>query len=251
MTTTWVKLMVGGIESWVRFDDHFTSEFLPDDKPEGQLQGSGAYILCASGGLAGGASCGGQPKPDHHNQLAKIYIDTHRNPKTFLRTNAFYDSKLLGKYCEDRNKAQLAFTAYRRAGGSCDKELVELTNKNGLLQMQARYLVQRQSQDLWGLVRQGVRSRSPDEVAATVEAFNRADLPQELIEPLEKMVIHSSDFSGIRKLQNLLILTAIKADKGRVMGYIHRLDNCDGPSSATSTRRPWPSTRSDGEAFTE
>ncbi|CEM11881.1 unnamed protein product [Vitrella brassicaformis CCMP3155] len=32
--------MVGGIESWVRFDDQFTSKFLPDNKPEGQLQGT-------------------------------------------------------------------------------------------------------------------------------------------------------------------------------------------------------------------
>ena len=31
-----------------------------------------------------------------------------------------------------------------------------------------------------------------------------------------------------RNLQNLLILTAIKADKTRVMDYINRLDNYDG-----------------------
>ena len=31
-------------------------------------------------------------------------------------------------------------------------------------------------------------------------------------------------------LQNLLIITAIKADKSRVKDYIHRLDNFDGPA---------------------
>lgn len=31
-------------------------------------------------------------------------------------------------------------------------------------------------------------------------------------------------------LQNLLIITAIKADKTRVKDYIHRLDNFDGPA---------------------
>lgn len=48
--------------------------------------------------------------------------------------------------------------------------------------------------------------------------------------------IHScaqgSDFSENKNLQNLLILTAIKADKERVMEYINRLDNFDGPEIA-------------------
>lgn len=44
---------------------------------------------------------------------------------------------------------------------------------------------------------------------------------------LEKIVLHNSDFSKYRKLQNLLIITAIKSDKNRVMDYINRLDNYD------------------------
>ena len=36
----------------------------------------------------------------------------------------------------------------------------------------------------------------------------------------------------IRNLQNLLILTAIKADKTKVMEYINRLDNYDAPDIA-------------------
>ena len=35
-----------------------------------------------------------------------------------------------------------------------------------------------------------------------------------------------------RNLQNLLILTAIKADKTKVMEYINRLDNYDAPDIA-------------------
>ena len=35
-----------------------------------------------------------------------------------------------------------------------------------------------------------------------------------------------------RNLQNLLILTAIKADKTKVMEYIERLDNYDAPDIA-------------------
>ena len=59
-----------------------------------------------------------------------------------------------------------------------------------------------------------------------------AELPNELIELLEKIVLQGSEFSNNKNLQNLLILTAIKADKTRVMDYIHRLDNFDGPDIA-------------------
>lgn len=39
-------------------------------------------------------------------------------------------------------------------------------------------------------------------------------------------------FFSSRNLQNLLILTAIKADRTRVMEYINRLDNYDAPDIA-------------------
>jgi clathrin heavy chain len=57
-------------------------------------------------------------------------------------------------------------------------------------------------------------------VSTTVKAVIQAELPNELIE--------------LRDLQNLLILTAIKADKTRVMDYINRLDSHDGPEIAKS-----------------
>ncbi len=53
-------------------------------------------------------------------------------------------------------------------------------------------------------------------------------MPNELIELLERIVLHNSDFANNKNLQNLLILTAIKADKTRVMDYVNRLDNYDG-----------------------
>ena len=52
----------------------------------------------------------------------------------------------------------------------------------------------------------------PEDVSVTVKAFMQADLPNELIELLEKIVLENSAFSDNRNLQNLLILTAIKAD---------------------------------------
>ncbi|KAL0900597.1 hypothetical protein Bca101_084558 [Brassica carinata] len=66
-------------------------------------------------------------------------------------------------------------------------------------------------------------------VSSAVKAFMTADLPHELIELLEKIVLQNSDFNGNVNLQNLLILTAVKADTSRVMDYVNRLDNFDGP----------------------
>ncbi len=190
----------------------------------------------------------GNQTPELHNALAKIYIDTNNKPEEFLMTNQFYDSKVVGKYCEDRDP-HLAFTAYRRAWGSCDKELVDLTNKNYLFRLQAKYLVERMDLDLWAFVltddneqRKQVieqvvqtalpETKNPDEVSLTVKAFMKAELPHELMELLEKIVLHNSDFSKNKNLQNLLLLTAIKADKTRVMDYINRLTNIDGPGLA-------------------
>ncbi|KAF8763341.1 Clathrin heavy chain like protein [Argiope bruennichi] len=75
-------------------------------------------------------------------------------------------------------------------------------------------------------------TQDPEDISVTVKAFMTADLPNELIELLEKIVLDSSVFSDHRNLQNLLILTAIKADRTRVMEYINRLDNYDAPDIA-------------------
>jgi clathrin heavy chain len=183
-----------------------------------------------------------------HTALAKIYVDINKDPETFLLNNRFYDSKIVGKYCEDRDP-HLAVTAYKRAWGECDEELIDVTNKNALYRIQARYLVERQSLELWAKVLDGGNkhrrsvidqvvasalpdSKNPEEVSCTVKAFIKAELPNELIELLEKIVLHNSDFSNNRNLQNLLILTAIKSDQSRVIDYINRLDNYDAPELA-------------------
>ena len=72
-------------------------------------------------------------------------------------------------------------------------------------------------------------SKNPEQVSVTVKAFMTAEMPQELIELLEKIVLQNSAFSNNPNLQNLLILTAIKADKTRVMDYVNRLDAFSGP----------------------
>lgn len=66
----------------------------------------------------------GTHDPGVHNALAKIYIDSNSNPEKFLRENAYYDSRVVGKYCEKRDP-HLACVAYERGG--CDTELINVS----------------------------------------------------------------------------------------------------------------------------
>lgn len=191
-----------------------------------------------------------------HNAIGKIYITMNRDPVQFLQNNQFYDPKVLGLFCEKLDP-HLAFVAYKHARGECDDALIRVTQENGLFKDLARYLVERQDIELWTrvlrpegynpedpeppsrryLLDQVVQTalpeaRNPDEVSTTVKAFMQCDMPEELIELLERIVLQGSEFSNNKNLQNLLILTAIRAAKGKVMEYINRLDNFDGPDIA-------------------
>lgn len=186
----------------------------------------------------------GVEEPATHNALAKIYIDSNNNPERFLRENQFYDSRVVGRYCEKRDP-HLACVAYER--GQCDDDLIkvcvrgrkqkdgwrfyeissncgkrgekggnvfelrllmftQVCNENSLFKSQARYLVRRRDPDLWGrvldeensyrrqLIDQVVQTalsetQDPEDVSVTVKAFMTADLPNELIELLEKIVL--------------------------------------------------------------
>lgn len=188
----------------------------------------------------------GSNDPGVHNALAKIYIDSNNNAEKFLKENQFYDSRVVGKYCEKRDP-HLACIAYER--GQCDSELIRVCNENSLFKSEARYLVRRRDPELWAtvlkeenqfrrqLIDQVVQTalnetQDPEDISVTVKSFMTADLRNELIEVLEKIVLDNSVFSDHRNLQNLLILTAIKADRTRVMEYINRLDNYDAPDIA-------------------
>lgn len=225
----------------------------------------------------------GCEEPATHNALAKIYIDSNNNPERFLRENPFYDSRVVGKYCEKRDP-HLACVAYER--GQCDQELInvrihfcaclsltcvlkclfqspslfdastlnfhvffvifflQVCNENSLFKSLSRYLVRRKDPELWASVLlesnpyrrplidqvsyiqdesytfdrtaccfskplvfclQVVQTalsetQDPEEVSVTVKAFMTADLPNELIELLEKIVLDNSVFSEHRCL---------------------------------------------------
>jgi clathrin heavy chain len=191
----------------------------------------------------------GNTEAPTHNAIGKLYILLNKEPQQFLLHNQFYDSKVVGAFCEKLDPF-LAYLAYKRAWGACDDELIEVTNKNSLFKDQSRYLVERQDAELWArvltdenehkrsLVDEVVatalpESKNPDQVSTTVKAFMAADMPSELIELLEKIVLQTGgEFANNRNLQNLLILQAIKAAPDRVMDYIARLDNFDGTEIA-------------------
>ena len=193
----------------------------------------------------------GNTEPATHNAIGKLYIRLNKEPQQFLQHNQFYDSKVVGAYCEKLDPF-LAFLAYKRAWGSCDEELINVTNVNGLFKDQARYMVERMDPALWATVlnkenefrRQLVdevvgtalpENENADALGVTVKAFIDEDLQNELIELLEKIILQgSSDFSKNENLQNLLILTAMRSEenKSRVMDYIHRLDNFNGDAVA-------------------
>ena len=198
----------------------------------------------------------GNTEPATHNAIGKIYISLNRDPLQFLTNNQFYDPRVIGAFCEKLDP-HLAFVAYKHARGSCDDLLIKVTQDNGLFKDLARYLVERQDIDLWTsvlkpegfdptapeppsrryLLDQVVQTalpetKNPDEVSSTVKAFMHCDMPGELIELLERIVLQGSDFSNNKNLQNLLILTAIRSNKEKVNEYINRLDNFDGPDIA-------------------
>jgi clathrin heavy chain len=145
-----------------------------------------------------------------HNAIGKIYITLNKDPQGWLKANQFYDSRVIGKFCEKLDPF-LAYLAYRRANGACDDELIEVTAKNGLFKDQARYLVERQDLALWDKVLRDENphrrelidqvtgtalpeTKNPDEVSTTVKAFMTAKLPNELIgTPLliSLLVLHS------------------------------------------------------------
>jgi len=179
-----------------------------------------------------------------HSGAAKVYVETNVNPEHFLRNNPYYDSRKVGKYCERRDPL-LAFVAYER--GKCDDDVLNVTNNNSLFREQASYVVDRENKDLWRkvldeqnpfrnlFIDQVVSTalpkiKAPEKVAVAVQGFLEADMPEVLMEMLERLVMSTSNtaFSRNQNLQNLLILTSIRARPERVMEYIRRLDNYDG-----------------------
>ncbi|EGW30423.1 uncharacterized protein SPAPADRAFT_143892 [Spathaspora passalidarum NRRL Y-27907] len=184
---------------------------------------------------------GGSNDQEVYNTLAKIYIDSNNSPEKFLQENNNYDTLAVGKYCEKRDP-YLAYISYSKGGN--DDELISITNDNKMYKYQARYLLAKSDLDLWNKVLTGdnIHRRQlidqvistgipeltdPAPVSITVKAFMENDLPVELMELLEKIILEPSPFTDNTSLQGLLILTAIKADPSKVSNYVEKLDKYD------------------------
>jgi clathrin heavy chain len=180
-----------------------------------------------------------------HNALAKIYVDIGQNVENFLETNDFYDPLIVGKYCENRDPGY-SYIAYKK--GHCNDEIIELTTKNGMWKQLARHLVKEQNLDLWAQVlkdntphRQQLveavqqtalpESKVSDEVSCAVRAFMNADMTHELTALLDQIVVHG-EFRKNRFLENLLIMSAIRARRDKVMEYVNNLQDYDAQDIA-------------------
>ncbi|KAG2082404.1 armadillo-type protein [Suillus cothurnatus] len=166
--------------------------------------------------------------PAVFNALAKIFIDSNNKPETFLKKNnmnhaiwrmsltGLYEPLVVGKFCEARD-LYLAYITY--AKGFCDDKLIDIINDNSIFKQAAS------SPELWvqvlfhdnihrrALIDQIVVTALPectdlDDVSVTVKAFLLVDLPIEVIELREKVVIEPSPFN-----------------KGKVVGFINKLQN--------------------------
>lgn len=179
--------------------------------------------------------------------LAKVYVDAGENAENFLTTNDNYDFAALGKYCESRDPG-LSFLAYQR--GNCHTELLDVAVKNGMWKPLAKHLIRQQNNDLWMTVlkdksnvdqRQLIEAVRQDkfaeckvaeDVIVTVRAFMKADLLSELSAILEELVV-GGRFARNRFLENLLLISAIKGRKEKVMEYVNKLQDYDAQDIAT------------------
>jgi hypothetical protein len=114
------------------------------------------------------------------------------------------------------NTFSSAFIAFSK--GHNDLEVVNLTSENSMFKAQSRYLLDRADSELWAFVlsENNMHRRSvidqvistavpectePEKVSVAVQSFLAADLPAELIELLEKIILEPSPFSDNGNLQ--------------------------------------------------
>lgn len=180
--------------------------------------------------------------PAIYNALAKIYVEQgDSNAETFLLKNEFYDSGVVGEFCESRDPL-LAYAAYKR--GNCHRPLIQVCIKNGLWKQLAKHLVALQSVNYWMEVLKGdhsehlsttfidavrtetAESSVADEVIVTVRAFTAAGMTKELTTILDQVVL-SGKFQRNKYLENLLITNAIKSRPEKVSEYLNKLEDYD------------------------
>ncbi|KAG5220979.1 Clathrin heavy chain [Salix suchowensis] len=174
------------------------------------------------------SSCmNGSQDPAIYNAIAKISIDSNSNPEQFLKENnvrtllippplAMTDAysslaiRATSRYLVKRRQPELwlkfsypttctavpLLTRYR----PCPSNTLNSLQYRSLLLPYPSALIRMMCLHCQGVLASG--------------------FAHELIELLEKIILEPSPFSDNRNLQNLMLLTAIRADKGKVVGYI-------------------------------
>ncbi|KAF1745283.1 hypothetical protein MXB_2618 [Myxobolus squamalis] len=189
----------------------------------------------------------GSTDPSLHSAFGIVCIDSNNRPDVFLKENLYYDSLIVGSFCEKQDPI-LACLAYEKGGNS--DELINVCVVNSLFKILARYVILKKDPELWvkvldpvndyrrSLIEQASQSAvtdsfDPECVTIFVKALMIADLSHDLVELLEKIVLADSPYRSFRNLQNLLLLTAIKSDTSRIIDFVNRLDNFDAASIAS------------------
>eukprot|EP00924_Labyrinthula_sp_SR-Ha-C_P001550 maker-scaffold_18-snap-gene-1.5-mRNA-1 protein AED:0.42 eAED:0.42 QI:0/0/0/0.66/1/1/3/0/1799 len=201
-----------------------------------------------------------------HNALAKLKILTNSGAKEFLETDSYYEHKVVGKFCENFDPS-LAFICYAKSNGDCDVELVNVSVQNELYKELSLYCIDRQSTELWDMivtynenssesvstggaatlklteaekkkiidtvVNYGLpQTKDQGKVTVCLKSFMKADMPNELIDLLDKLILQPDSTFTTSSLENLLLLTAVKTRREKVMYYIKVLKTYDGENIA-------------------
>ena len=128
-----------------------------------------------------------------------------------------------------------------------------MCNDNSLFKSEARYLVSRREPDLWAMVlneenpfrRQLIdqvvqtalsETQDPEDVSVTVKAFMTADLPNELIELLEKIVLDENslfrDHRFVCGSQSQALLLKVKGEIALLIIFLY-CSPCDAETCRT------------------
>ena len=143
-----------------------------------------------------------------------------------------------------RSYGNTAYQQCRNLNFVSDFCILQVCNENSLFKSEARYLVRRRDPDLWAnvllednpfrrqLIDQVVQTalsetQDPEDVSCTVKAFMTADLPNELIELLEKIVLENSVFSEHRYIAPQIIKGMGWKRELRANGIRNKLRYCN------------------------
>lgn len=90
-----------------------------------------------------------QSKPVH-TAYGKILVELDLSPKLFLKTNQNYDRQIVGRFCENSKRNDLAIVAFRKGASiGSDTQFLDITTREAWWEEQAAFLLERNNSSLW------------------------------------------------------------------------------------------------------